>query len=109
MLKIDFKKYFRRTGGSKGSDPQKMEITPYRDWRILVGVFFLGVIVSFGFNIFMSMQISSDSFFTADKKSNSGVVLNKDGLSKTLDELAAKEAAFEKARTETISVVDPSL
>lgn len=86
-----------------------MEVAPYRDWRILVKVFFIGLVVSLGFNIYMWVEISSDNFFTTVPKTPVWVELNKDGLAKTLAELSDKEFTFEKVRTEGVFVVDPSL
>lgn len=94
---------------SKGADHLKMEITPYRDWRVVIGAFFLGLVVSLGFNIFMSININSDNFFATAPKSGGGVTLNKDGLTKILAELAGKESIFEKVKKEGVVVTDPSL
>ena len=109
MLKKDWNKEFKKLFASKGSDPLKAEPTPYRDWRIIVLSFFAGLMVSLGFNIYMSIEINRDSFFTTTPKVEQGVVFNSEGLTTVLGALAAKEAAFEKLRTEGVSVVDPSL
>ena len=109
MIKLDLSKRFKKLSSSRGTDPLKMETTPYRDWRILAFTFFVGLVVSLGFNIYMSIGINSDSFFTVTPKSIAGVTLNKDGLDKILAGFADKQAAFEKARTEGVAVVDPSL
>lgn len=108
MFKKDWVKELKRLSVSKGSDHTKMEITPFRDWRIIVTLFFVGLLVSIGFNFYMSIEINRDSFFTTAPKSGEVVVFNKDGLSKVLAALAEKEALFEKARTEKSTVVDPS-
>lgn len=109
MLKKDWVKKFKKLFSSKGSDPMRMEVAPYRDWRIVVMSFFAGLVVSLGFNIYMSIEINRDSFFTATPKSGEEVALNKEGLEKVLAGFAEKEATFEKVKTEGVSVVDPSL
>lgn len=109
MFKKDWTKELKKLSFSKGVDPFKMEITPYRDWRILAGVFFIGLVVSLGFNIYMSVEINSDNFFATVPKTGGGAELNKNGLAKVLAGFADKKAAFEKVRTEGIFVVDPSL
>ncbi len=109
MFKKDWNKEFKKLTASKGSDPFKAEPTPYRDWRSLVIGFFLLLCLSVGFNIYMSIEINRDSFFTTTPKSEPGVVFNSEGLSAVLGGLAEKEATFEKIRTEGVSVVDPSL
>lgn len=109
MPKKDWTKQAKKLFSSKGVDPLKMEITPYRDWRIVVIAFFVGLVVSFGFNIYMSVRINSDSFFATSQKKDEGVTLNKSGLTKVVEEFAAKEEVFNKVKTEGIVVVDPSL
>lgn len=109
MFKKDWSKELKKMAASKGSDPFKMEPTPYRDWRFLVMGFFAALILSVGFNIYMSIEINRDSFFTTTSKVEEGVSFNKEGLGMVLGNLAAKEAAFEKIRIEGVSVVDPSL
>lgn len=109
MLKKDGLKEFKKFFSSKGSDPMKMEITPYRDWRIVVIAFFVGLVISFGFNIYMSIEINRDNFFTATTVESKGAAFKKDDLAKVLAGLAEKEALFEKIRTEGVSVVDPSI
>lgn len=109
MLNKDWTKKIKKLFSSKGSDPMKMEFTPYRDWRIVAMSFFAGLVVSLGFNIYMSIEINRDNFFTATAKSGEEVTLNKEGLEKVLADFAGKEATFEKVKTEGVSVVDPSL
>lgn len=104
-IKEELKKLF----SSKGSDPMKMEFTPYRDWRIVAMLFFVGLVASLGFNIYMSIEINRDSFFTATQKGGEEVALDKEGLEKVLAGFAEKESTFEKVKTEGVSVVDPSL
>ncbi len=109
MFKKDWIKKLKGLSSSKGVDPTKMEIAPFRDWRIVAMSFFAGLVVSLGFNIYMSIEINRDGFFTAASKSGEEVSFNKEGLSKVLAGFAEKEALFEKTKNEGVSVVDPSL
>lgn len=109
MKKIDWKAELKKLTTTKGSDPLKMEITPYRDWRVVVIVFFVGLLTSFGFNIYMSIEINRDSFFAAAPKSTGVIKFNEDGLSKVITGIDEKAARFEKIKTEGVDVVDPSL
>ena len=108
-MKKDWNKEFKKLTTSKASDPSKAEPTPYRDWRLLVSGFFVLLVISVGFNIYMSIEINRDSFFTTTPKTGEGVVFNGEGLAAVLEDLAMKEAAFERLITEGVSVVDPSL
>lgn len=109
MPKKDWEKTIKKLFTSRGVDTLKIEPTPYRDWGIIVGVFFLGLIVSLGFNVYMSMKINSDDFFVAPKSEANGPVLNKIGLEKVLTELSEKETYSLKVIKEGVSVIDPSL
>lgn len=109
MIKKDWLKKLKKISTSSGVDALKMEITPYRDWMILVSIFFIGLIGSFGFNIYMSVKINADNFFTMAPKVDEGVVLDKNGLEKILAGFAEKEMLFEKTKVEGVGMVDPSL
>lgn len=109
MFKKNWSKGLKKIFSTKGVDTLKMEIAPYRDWRILVSTFFVGLVASFGFNVYMSIKIDSDNFFATTPKSNSGVTLNEEGLTKILKELDEKSAAFEKVKNEGVAIADPSL
>ncbi len=94
---------------SKEANIPKAKIAPYCDWRIVVIIFSVGLVLSLGFNSYVFFEINSGSFFVTTPSGEESAKFNKDGLSKVLEELSAKEATFEKLKTENISVVDPSL
>lgn len=109
MLKNYFnKEKFKKLFDSKGIDSLKAEAAPFRDWKILVISFFVGLSLSLAFNIYMSLQINNDSFFTATTQKYAGPVLNREGLVKVLADLTAKEAFLSKPTSEALTVVDPS-
>lgn len=105
----NLKKELQKLATSKGSDPSKTEITPYRDWRIVVIGFFVGIAASFGFNIYMSIEINRDSFFSGAPTPTQGTLFNREGLARVLNNLSQKEAVFERVKIEGVHVVDPSL
>jgi len=105
----DLEKKIKELFSSKGKDVLKIEPTPYRDWGVIVGVFFCGLVLSLGFNIYISIKINGDDFFVAVKNEDSGPVLNKAGLEKVLTEFSIKENTFQKVITEKTPIVDPSL
>ena len=109
MDKINIKAEFKKLTSSKGSDPLKMEITPYRDWRILVGVFTLGLVASAGFNVYMSLEINKDNFFVTTAKPVGVIKFNDTGLADVMTIIDKKAAAFYAAKKESATVVDPSL
>lgn len=109
MLKKDWKKELKKLFASKGIDASKVGITPYRDWRTVVAVFFVALSASIGFNVYMFIEINQGGFFTNTPKGIDGVKFDRDGLARVLDELVAREAIFEKLKTESVPVIDPSI
>lgn len=109
MAKKDWTAELKKLTYSKGSDALKMETTPYRDWRILVVVFFIGLIGSMAYNIYMLIEIDRDTFFTQAPKSSGVIKFNEDGLAKVIAGIDEKADRFEKAKKEGTAVVDPSI
>lgn len=109
MPKKDLKKEFKKFFSSKGTDDFKMEAKPFRDWRVLTIAFFLGLLGSFAFSVYMSIEINQDNFFTTSSKNTGGVLFDHEGLVKVINNFTAKELIFEKITKEGVSVVDPSL
>lgn len=106
-MKDYFNKVMKGLLSSKGTDSAKTEPMPYRDWRIIVLSFFVGFVISLGFNIYMSFQINNDNFFTTNTQKQVGPTLNREGLGKVLAGLTAKEDFLAKP-TVDVTIVDPS-
>jgi len=109
MLKKNLNALLKKFTSSKGVDTSKMEITPYRDWRIVVSVFFVGLVVSLGFNIYMSTEMNRDNFFVTAPKVSDAMKFNEKGFEEVIVDIDEKAARFEKAKTEGVSAADPSL
>lgn len=109
MLKKDLNKELKKLFTPKKTGMPKTSITPYRDWRMAVIVFFGGLLFSLGFSVYMFIEISRDSFFVTVPKGAEAVTLNRDGLSRALGGLVAKETLFEELKIKSVPVVDPSL
>lgn len=87
----------------------KIEVTPYRDWRIVAFAFFAGIFASFGFNTYLFMGINEDNFFGKTIKGEEGIRFDKEKLSAVLELFKEKETAFEALKQAPASLVDPSL
>jgi len=109
MAKKDWTAELKKLTYSKGSDALKMETTPYRDWRILVVVFFVGLISSMGFNIYMLIEIDRDTFFSQAPKSSGVIKFNEEGLAKVIAGIDEKAEKFENSKKVSSAVVDPSI
>lgn len=93
---------------TKGSDPAKIEITPYRDWRIVVVVFLCGILISFGFNVYLFMGINEDNFFGTTIKKEEVVIFNKEKLLIVLEGFKKKEEVSEALKKVATPTIDPS-
>jgi hypothetical protein len=107
--KNNLKQRLKRFFATKGSDSQKISITPYRDWRIIVIVFFIGIVVSLGLNVYLFMGVNEDNFFGTTVKREEILKFDKEKLSVVVESFTKKEAAFETLKKSVILLIDPSL
>ncbi len=94
---------------SHNSDVSKIEITPYRNWRMVGIGFFVALLVSFGFNMYILFEVNRDNFFAVPETKSQGMPFNREGLNRALEMIETRENVFERLKTETIEVRDPSL
>ncbi|MFA5997621.1 MAG: hypothetical protein WC791_04015 [Candidatus Paceibacterota bacterium] len=109
MKIINLKDKFKKLIYSKGTDSYKREIAPYRDWQIIIIIIFAGLSASFVFNVYLSIGINNESYFTTAPRPAGVTTFNEDGLAKVVADINQKATLFEKAQTEVITVVDPAL
>ena len=108
MIKINGFKEFKKKIILKNTDPFKKEVTPFRDWKFIVIIFFVGIVASVCFSLYMSIEINRDNFFTAKSEVGEVAELNTQGLAKVLSLFSQREILFKNAQTEKLDVVDPS-
>ena len=94
---------------TKGSDSLKIEITPYRDWRVVIIIFFLGIGTSLGFNAYLFIGVNEDNFFGGAIKKEEVVTFNKEKLLTVLETFEKKQEKSEALKKEPTLIVDPSL
>lgn len=109
-----FEKYlekFKKKGPVQhhGTDRSKMEITPFRDWRVLVIVFFIALLGVFGFNGSLFLRINTDSFVTGGLPETNIAPLENNKLDNAVKEITKRSEKFEKLRKEKPTYIDPSL
>lgn len=116
MFKKDFIKRAKDIFSLKGigsllgnSDPSKIGIAPYRDWRMVGIGFFTIFLVSLGFNIYILFEVNRDNLFVVSQSINHEVSFNREGLNRVLGLFATREASFERLKKETVDARDPSL
>lgn len=109
MDKKDWKKELQKLFVARGTDKEKMEISPRRDWSIVVALFMLGFIVSVGFNTYLFNRINEDALLVPSSQKDETVEFDREKLAKVLEIIGGKEAAFEELKNAPVSAVDPSL
>lgn len=107
MIKKDWKKEFKKLLLKHGPKESRLGAEPYRDWRVTVGVFFVGLAGSVAFSIYLFTGVTKENITTDSK--NTGTTLETAKLSSVLDLFTKKEAIFESLKTATSTAVDPSL
>lgn len=90
-------------------DKLKIEITPYRDWKILVKVFFVVLVVLVATHVYVFVQLSNDTLFAQKDVTDTVITFNKDRLLQTVDYYDAKEATYREILETKPSVVDPAV
>lgn len=108
MTKKDWNIDLKKLTTTKGVDRFRMEITPFRDWMIVVIVLFISLIASIGFNIFLTSEANRDALFSATPKAAGVLKFNEEGLVKIIKEIDDRAERFEKAKTQKIELVDPA-
>lgn len=109
MDKKDWKKELTKMFAARGTDKEKMEIAPVRDWSIIVALFALGFVTSVGFNTALFNRINEDAFLVTTQKKDETMEFDKEKLANVLDFIVKKEAAFESLKRAPSVAVDPSL
>ena len=100
---------FKRINSLLGkSDSSKIEIAPYRDWRIVGVGFFIILFISFGFNMYILFEVNRDNFFDVHQGTKQEVSFAREGLTRVIGMFAGREETFERLKKEIIKVNDPS-
>lgn len=109
MNKKDLTKKLKKMFSTEGTDPTKMEIAPFRNWRNVVIFFFAGVVVSVVFGAYLLKNVNEGDFFGKVESRPEVVQFDTKKLMLVLDSFKKKEALFEELKKNATPVVDPSL
>lgn len=109
MAKKDWKKEIKRIVASQGVDKEKREVSPARDWRVLMMVFAVVFVVSLVFHGYLFMRVNDDSLFSVTVKEEEPVAFNKENFDRILSIFDQQDATFEKLKNEPFTAIDPSL
>lgn len=74
----------------------RKEMNAYRDWRWLLVVFFVLLIVVVGINVYIFMKINRGEIFQSDKTATAQAeTIDRDRLKQTIDYYTARAEHFE--------------
>lgn len=109
MKGFDIKKIFKKFIRLRDKDKLKMEITPHRDWRILVVVFAVLVIIVAAVSFYSFMHIGNDDIFLSRGGDRSAVkMLDTQKLKNIIQAFQARADELAGMRANRPHVVDPS-
>lgn len=108
-MKTNWSKKIKKFLIKQEGDKTRFEATPYKDWRLVVFVFVVGLVGSLVFSVYLFLGVSNDSFFTQPTTKIQGVTLDVEKLSAVLEVLNKKENLFSSLNIATSTLVDPSL
>jgi|GEM_PF-6087692 len=92
--------FFRRHSHGK-------EVNPLRDWEILLGIGSAALLLFVGVSVFVFFQVAEGRFSQAPQQPVSIESIDRAKLGEILAQFAARDAAYQSARTSPPSLVDP--
>lgn len=109
MGTIDLKKFTRIFSLLGDRDPGKVEITPHRDWLILVGLFAALIVVVAGVSALLFVQTGDEGLSAAEAETQpKPKIFNVKRLSSVISEFESREMKLQELRTERPHTIDPS-
>lgn len=92
----------------RAKDKFKIEITPYRDWKIVGGAFFGLLAILFAAHAYLFVRLQDDSLF-ASKEEEAPIGFKKERVVSTVEYYRERAAAFEARKAQKPSIVDPAV
>jgi len=90
-------------------DQQKLVLTTYRDWLILIVAFSLVSFVTAGIGLYLFIKINSGEIFIAEREgTRMQKIIDETELSKTIAHYEEKQAMSQELLLNRPRVVDPS-
>lgn len=108
MGNIDLKKFTRIFSFLGDRDPGKAEITPHRDWIVLVGIFVALMVAVAGASALLFMQTGDEGLSAAEETQPKSKIFNVKRLSSVISEFEDRETKLQELRTERPHTIDPS-
>ena len=110
MAKMNFKKIIKKFFQIHGKDKLKILKRPFRDWGVLLVIFFTLLIFIALANAYLFIQINKEEIFAKERAPEEEIeVLNVEGIKKTIDFFDKREENFNGLLKQKPIIVDPSL
>ena len=88
-------------------DALKIEITPYRDWKVVGEVFFVLLVVLVAAHIYLFIRLQDETLF-ASQEEEPVIGFKKERVLTTVEYYQTRAAKFEERKGEKPNVVDPA-
>jgi flagellar basal body-associated protein FliL len=110
MKWFDSKKIFKRFTQLRDNDKLKMEITPRKDWQLLVVFFVVLAVIVAATSFYIFVHIENDEIFLAKGEDRPALkVFNAAKLKNIIQTLRSREEDLANLKANRPHVVDPSL
>jgi len=110
MAKFNFKNITKKFPRGRGKDKSKAEFRVYRDWGILLAVFFILLVFVATANVYLFTTINKEGIFAKERPVEEEIeMLDVDTLKSTIEFFGNRTENFDKLLEQKPDIVDPSL
>lgn len=96
-------------GGVRIRKPKVGGISPHMHWRILIILFAIINLAVAGLSLYLYYQIGTGEIFTVSGRGDdTSATIDREKLSKTIEQFEARQETFEAVRAGSVGIVDPS-
>jgi hypothetical protein len=109
MSKFNLKNIIKKVSRVRGKDKLKAQIRPYRDWVVLLVIFFILLTFLAVVNVYLFTIINKEEIFAEQRPAGEEVeMLDTDTLKSTIEFFDGRSENFDKLLKQKPGVVDPS-
>jgi len=110
MAKFNFKNPIKSIFKSKGKDKSKIQFNVYRDWGILLSLFFVLLIAVAVISIYLFIQINEEKIFVKQRPVGEEIeMLNVEKLGSVIKVFNNRSENFENILKNKPEIIDPAL
>jgi len=110
MAEFNYKNIIKNFSRSRGKDKSKIEFNVYRDWSVLLVIFFIFLIFIAVVNMYLFTVINKEEIFAKEISGDEEIeMLNVENLKSIMEFFNKREENFNKLIEQKPDIVDPSL